>query len=111
MNVNRLYIANIFVFHGRKSCGGKITYGSHVKPAIVYHTNKGEYLDLFTKEKYKLGNDDVDLGDLYIYLKDGLMPMCDKIDVKFGKLNMPRRKIKKKLLSTAALLKEKEDDK
>ena len=111
MNVNRLYTANIFIYHGRKNDNGKITYGSFVKSAVVYHTNNGEYMDLFTKENYKLGNSDVHLGELYIYLKDGLIPICGSLHVDFKKLNMPRRKIKKKLLSTADLLKEKEDDK
>lgn len=111
MNVNRVYIADIFIYHGRKYDNRKATFGSFVKTAVVYHTNDGEYIDLYTKEKYKISNSDIKYGDLYIYFKNGLKPIQAELEEKFNKLNVSRWKIKKKLLNTAILLSESEKDK
>ena len=111
MNVNRVYIADIYIYHGRKYDNRKVTFGSFVKPAVVYHTDDGEYVDLYTKEKYKFSNVDIKYGDLYIYFKNGLIPIQTRLDEKFNKLNVSKRKIKKKLLNTAVSLSKGEKDK
>lgn len=103
MNVNRVYIADIYIYHGRKYEGGKVTFSSFVKPAVVYHTDSDQYVDLFTKEKYKFNNN-IKEGDLYIYFKNGLKPIQTNLEKKFNKLNVSKRKIKKNLLDTGILL-------
>lgn len=111
MNVNRVYIADIFIYHGRKYDNGKVTFSSFVKQAVVYHIANEEYVDLFTKEKYKFNNDDIKYGDLYINFKNGLKPIQSELEEKFDKLNVSKRKIKKKLLNTAISLSKGEYDK
>lgn len=111
MNVNRVYIADIFIYHDRKYDNGKVTFASFVKTAVVYHADNGEYIDLYTKEKYKFSNNDIKYGDLYIHFKNGLIPIQTSLDEKLNKLNVSKRKIKKKLLKTAISLSKKEKDK
>lgn len=111
MEVLVIYIADIFIYHGRKYDNGKVTFSSFVKQAVVYHIANGEYVDLFTKEKYKFKNDDIKYGDLYINFKNRLIPIQIRLDEKFNKLNLSKRKIKKRLLDTAIMLSKKEYDK
>ena len=123
MNVNRLYVASIYVCtkselapksfsleYGLPYCV-KEWKGKFCKPAIVYHSKDNCYIDLSTKEKYKLGLEDVcNVGDMYINLKAGLKPLYEVFDVKFEKNNMSKKRIIR-TLSRSKLLNKKEDDK
>ena len=125
MNVNRLYVAQIYVCTKAEldleSFGSKygLPYcikkweGKFCKPAIVYHSEDNHYIDLGTGEKYKLGFDDINdvgVGEMYINLKSGLRPLYEVFDVKFKYNNMRKKRIIKTLCKSK-LLNEKEDDK
>jgi len=105
MNVNRLYVASIYInFFDEALPENKTNVkGMFLKKAIVYHDDWNNYIDLISGEKYKLGIDNTFLGDMYIYLKDGLIPIDRYYDISFDKDEMPKKKIVKKL-SNANLL-------
>lgn len=110
MNVSRLYVASIYVCHSCKFDG--LYYfkdGKFLKSAVVYHDGH-RYIDLLSGEKYRLGINNSDVGDMYINLKRELIPIHDYYDLDFKKDNMSKRRILKKL-SKAKLLNKKEDDK
>lgn len=115
MDVCKLYVASVYV------CKKKFdieTYpfimnssGIFCKSTIVYHIDKNIYIDLITKEKYKLGINGVsNVGEMYINLENGLIPLHDIFDVEFKSKNMSRRRIVKTLCKSE-LLNNKEDDK
>lgn len=121
MNVNRLYVALIYVCTSSELDPKSLKYGlryyaeewkgKFCKPAIVYHSEDNCYIDLITKEKYKLGLGDVcNVGEMYINLKAGLKPLYKVVDVDFKKDNMSKRRIIR-TLSKSKLLNKKEDDK
>jgi len=84
--------------------------GDFVKNAIVYKKNN-TYIDLVSKEVYKLGFDEVSkIGQMYINLNKGLKPLDQCLDVNFEKENMSRKRIIR-TLSKSKLLNKKEDDK
>lgn len=112
MNVNRLYVAQIYV-----NCHYQILddltidrKGIFVKNAVVYHDGFNKYIDLVSGEKYKLGIYDTSLGNMYISLNNGLIPISKVYDVNFDRCNMSKKKIVKKL-AKSKLLNKKEDDK
>jgi hypothetical protein len=123
MNVNRLYVAIIYVCT-KKEIDPKsfcLEYGlphyvnewkgRFCKPAIVYHVKDNCYIDIETKEKYKLGlEDECNVGDMYINLKSGLKPLYTVFDVEFKKNNMSKKRIIR-TLSRSKLLNKKEEDK
>ena len=116
MNVNRLYVAQINIVF--EEIPGPIrgiireveVKGKFIKNAIVYHDDNGRYIDLISGEKYKLGIGDTNLGDMYIYIKEGLIPITKVYDISFKKMDMPAKKILKRICK-AKLLNEKEDNK
>jgi len=108
MNVNRLYEVQINIVFDE--IPGEFREGRFLKNTIVYHDDNGQYIDLISGEIYKLGIGDADLGDMYIYLKKGLIPITNVCDVSFKKMDMPKKKILRKL-ANAKLLNKKEDDK
>lgn len=116
MNVNRLYVAQINIVFEEipGSIRGRFREteikGRFLKYAIVYHDDNGRYIDLISGENYKLGIGDTDLGDMYIYLKKGLMPITEVYDVDFKRNDMSKKRILKTLYSSK-LLNKKEDDK
>lgn len=105
MNVNRLYAANIYVNceYTYLSEGELSLKGRFIKKSIIYHDDYNNYIDLISGEKYKLGIDDTFLGDMYINLKEGLIPIDEYYGISFDKEEMPKKKIIKKL-SNANLL-------
>ena len=107
VNVNRVYIAKIFINIKRTLYEKE---GKYLKKTIVYHNDFNRYVDLISGEEYKLGLEYTYPGDMYIYLKDGLIPVANVLDVSFKKKNMPKKKILKNI-NKVILLNEKEDDK
>lgn len=112
MNVNRLYVAQIYVnYHYEILKDLTIERkGKFVKNAVVYHDEYNRYIDLISGEKYKLEINDTYLGNMYICLNNGLIPIDRVFDVNFDRCNMSRKKIVKNL-SKSKLLNKKEDDK
>ena len=84
--------------------------GLYVKISAVYTDKYGRYIDLESGEIYKLGIKNTFLGDMYINIKYGLVPVREIPDVEFKKVNMSKKRIIKKL-SNSTLLNKKEDDK
>ena len=119
MNVNRLYIAQIYVC-SNVEIGNTDFFlgivereftGIFCKNTIVYHTKNNNYVDLFSNEKYILGFEKVSkIGQMYINLKYGFKPLNQFFDVDFKKENMSRKRIIR-TLSKSKLLDKKEDDK
>ena len=121
MNINRLYRVQIYIcskitFRNLDGIdipepGGiyeKIVECVPVKKTTVFHTKNNHFIDLESKEKYKLGTKNVfNLGDMFIDLQSGLKPICN---IGFEKTNMSRKRILK-TLSNGKLLNKKEDDK
>lgn len=102
MNINRVYISNIYVITKKEHLGEYFTlssrysfYGREVKKALVYRDKNGVYIDLDTKERYSAGTSIcTEVGDLIIDPNDGLIPVAGAIG--FDKINMSKRKILKK---------------
>ena len=110
MNVHRLYIASIYICYISKLDGYDFfKEGKFLKNAIVYHDDE-KYIDLLSGEKYKIGLDNSYVGQMYVNLKRGLIPIFDYYDLEFKKDNMSKRRILK-IISKAELLNKKEDDK
>ena len=65
---------------------------------------------MISDEEYKLKLQDTYLGEMYIYLKNGMIPITEAFDITFKKMDMPKRRILKKI-NGAKLLSKKEDDK
>lgn len=112
MNVNRLYVAQIYVNYECKLESDLLFYrrGKYLKNALVYHDDYHDYIDMISGEKYKLGIEGTDLGDMYINLQNGLRPVNEVFDVQFKRTNMGKRRILKNLCNSK-LLNKKEDDK
>ena len=120
MNTNRLYRVQIYVSTNItfKNLDGvvilephdiyeKYVRGVFVKNTIVYHTRNDHFIDLESKEKYRLGiSKVVNTGDMYISLESGFKP----VNINFKKNNMSRKRILMSL-SNNKLLNKKEDDK
>ena len=112
VNINRLYVAQIYVNYHYKILDDLTIdrKGKFVKNAVVYHDEFNRYIDLISGESYKLGIYDTYLGNMYIYLDNGLIPINRIYDVKFDRCNMSRKRIIR-TLSKSKLLNKKEDDK
>lgn len=112
VNVNRLYVAQIYVNYYYKVLDDLTIdrKGMFVKNAVVYYDKFNRYIDLVSGEKYKLGIYDTYLGNMYICLNDGLIPISRIYDVNFDRCNMSKKKIVK-ILAKSKLLNKKEDDK
>ena len=111
VNVNRVYVATIYV-NIEYQINGRYTnrQGKYLKMSLVYHDEYNNYIYLISGEEYELGICDTYPGDMYINLKHGLKPINEVYNVSFKKHDMPKRKILKSI-SNAVLLNEKEDDK
>lgn len=112
MNINRVYAVVIFV-NNQYQIEDDLTIfrkGKYVKITAVYVNDYNEYIDLESGEKYEIGLSSTFLGDMYINLKYGMIPIVEIPDVKFEKNNMSKKRILKKL-SNSKLLNKKEDDK
>ena len=122
MNINRLYVAQIYVCTSSEvvdTCINNAFYfyieteykGKFCKNTIVYRSGSGCYIDLFSKERYKVGLEHVSkVGQMYINFHEGLKPLSDCYDVNFDKNNISRKGIVR-TLSRNKLLNVKEDDK
>lgn len=83
MNINGVYIVPIYVKTLEKNLGKHLieSNGKFVKYALVYkdkNSDKSTFIDLETKEKYDVHNvEDAIVGELYISLKQGLLPLAD----------------------------------
>lgn len=112
VNVNRLYVAQIYVNYYYKVLDDLTIdrKGMFVKNAVVYYDKFNRYIDLVSGEKYKLGIYDTYLGNMYIRLNDGLIPISRIYDITFENENMSRKRIVR-TLSNSKLLNKKEDDK
>ena len=112
MNIEGLYLARIYVntYYRIEKDLTIARKGSYVKTTIVFRNDDDEYVDLESDEKYKSGIGNSFLGDMYISLNYGLIPIRDIPNFNFNKRNMSKRRILKKI-SEAELLNKKEDDK
>ena len=99
MNINKVYIANIYVLIESRLIGNlydgrfnmKIMY---LKTALVYNKN-GNWYDLNTREKYYEEVYGLEkIGTKFINFKDKIIPLTNIIDYKNE--HMSRRKILKK---------------
>ncbi len=112
MNVNRIYVAKIYVTTAMKVEGDQCHMeGTFLKNALVYHDGYGNYIDLVSEENYDYGIMHTFPGEMYIYVKGGLRPICDVLDVSFKKEDMPKKKILRNINKAILLKKKKEDDK
>ena len=112
MNVNRLYLAYIYVYN-KKECVGDYVYrhSNFVKKIVVYHNYINSYIDIKSGEKYlKDVNDCKKYGDMFIGFSVGLEPLNELEEINFERKNMSKRRILKKI-SSASLLSKKEEDK
>ena len=107
VNINGVYLVKIYVKieekHIHSANRHPLDYsvesiGSYVKDALVYNESTNydsRYVDLKTKEVYtNFDLNDTKVGELYINLKAGMIPVKDIIN--FKKENMSKRKILKK---------------
>lgn len=102
MNINRVYVAIIYIVTKKEHFGEYFTLssgysysGRGVKKALVYRDKNGSYIDLDTKERYSAGTSIyTKVGDLIIDPSDGLIPVTSVIG--FDRINMSKRKILKK---------------
>lgn len=101
MNINNVYLANIYVKTTEKPIPDSdmcLCNADFVKEALVYNKTSMYgicYVDLETKRKYKtfqLG--DAVVGEMFICLEQGVTPLESIIEV--NKKNMSKRKILKK---------------
>ena len=103
MNTNRLYLVGVYaarVGHYINENGLIVTkiLGDFLKPTVVYHTLKGNYVDLLSNEKYILGKSNVEkTGDMYIKLTSSIIPVHDVFDINFSKQNMSKKRVIKEL--------------
>ncbi len=102
MNINRVYVAIIYIVTKKEHFGEYLTLssgysysGRGVKKALVYRDKNGSYIDLDTKERYSAGTSIyTKVGDLIIDPSNGLIPVASVIG--FDRINMSKRKILKK---------------
>lgn len=112
MNVNRIYIAKIYVTTAMNVEGYQYHMeGRFLKNALVYHDEYGYYIDLVSEEKYDYGLTHTFPGEMYIYAKDVLRPIRDVLDISFKKEDMPKKKILRNINKAILLKKKKEEDK
>ena len=122
MNINRLYLAQIFIcteieddydnyvimfnqkFYGQKK------YGKFCKKTIVYHDKNDQYIDIQSGEKYKKNFEyDLKVGEMCINVEEGIIPINQLPQINFKRKNMSKRKILKKLSNTSLYNKKEED--
>ena len=104
MNVNRVYLANIYIVTNQRVVGNSrnffdnqiLSHIEYYKRALVYRDDYGHYIDLETKDSYytshRIGICDV--GSLVVKLEDGLVPFNNI--VQFNKNNVFKGRILKK---------------
>ena len=122
MNVNRLYLAEIYVYSSYEydyerytlfyniKFYNKKAHSEFCKDAVVYRNRNNEYIDIKTGEKYKTALDyDSKIGDMFISFKNGLIPINELEEINFERKNMSKRKILKKLSNTSLYNKKEED--
>ena len=110
MNVNRLYVAQIYIITKKEEDEGFVyTEGEFVKQAIVYHYRNNKYIDLISDEIYKIQAQNAKVGEMIINLQLGLIPVNENVDVKFDRTNMCKKRILKNL-SNSKLLNEEDDE-
>ena len=113
MNVNRVYVAQIFV-NSKCEVEDDLTIsreGTYVKSVIVYRKRNGKYVDFVSGEVYKTNMDDISVGDMYINFECGLIPINQIFNVNFDKENVSKKRILKTLSNSMLLNNKKEDDK
>ena len=111
MNVNRLYLAYIYVYN-KKECVGDYVYrhSNFVKKTVVYHDYINNYIDIKSGEKYSKDiNNCREFGDMFIGFCVGLEPLNELEEINFERKNMSKRKILKKLSNTSLYNKKEED--
>ncbi len=103
MNINNVYECSIFQVIDRNytydsSLPGYFCYVEYkskfVKKVLVYKDEYNNFIDLETKERYRIGCDYCSIGDFFINVKKGMIPVCSVIDYK--RKNMTKRRILKK---------------
>lgn len=112
MNINRLFIASIYVNYKYNEVNAVEydMFGKFVNYRIVYHNYLNQWVDLYSRRIYKTSLDDTRIGERYISLKEGLIPLTEhsNIDIKGNRIS--RKKLIRKL-SNVNLLNKREDDK
>ena len=111
MNVNRLYLAYIYVYN-KKECVGDYVYrhSNFVKKTVVYHDYINNYIDIKSGEKYSKDiNNCREFGDMFIGFCVGLEPLNELEEINFERKKMSKRKILKKLSNTSLYNKKEED--
>jgi len=94
MNINDIYEANIKILikfdYGVKET---IAYSKFVKKAVVYRSDRDDYYDLSTNQRYRVNQFECFEGEMFIDSKS-MVPIRDLIDARRD--NMTKRKILKK---------------
>ena len=104
MNINNVYVAKIYV-KTAKNIDNDLEWiheGQFVKDGIVYEkigSMYPVYIDLESGKIYtNFRVSSADVGELYVNIKDGLIPYSSLIET--NKKNMPKRKILKNYKNT-----------
>ena len=111
MNINRLYLAYIYVYSQEENVvGGAYRTSNFVKKTVVYHDYINNYIDIKSGEKYSKDiNNCREFGDMFIGFCVGLEPLNELEEINFERKNMSKRKILKKLSNTSLYNKKEED--
>ena len=101
MNTNKIYLVNVYIKTSSEKISGIELYhekADFIKKALVYDRTamfEPYYVDLATRRKYYIFQlSDAEVGELFINMKQGLIPLENIIEI--NQKNMSRRRILKK---------------